>query len=86
MATATEAKSLAFKVSEALRDAKRNPQVLMLGIGPYLDGVTATAKDHAFELHVALNEAALDDLLARLGGLLSLVRAGTPIPGVGRSK
>ncbi len=85
MATAAEAKSLAFKVTEALRDAKRNPQVLMLGLGPYLDGVTARAVDHAFELHAALNEAALDDLLNRLGGLLSLARGGgvgAPLPGL----
>jgi len=87
LATAAEAKSLALKVSEALREAKRNPQVLMLGLGPYLDGVTASAKDHAFELHATLNEAALDDLLARLGGLLSLVRgagAVAPLPGLPR--
>ena len=49
LATAAEAKSLALKVTESLRDAKRNPEVLMLGLGPYLDGVTATAVDHAFD-------------------------------------
>lgn len=83
MATAADAKSLALKVSESLRDAKRNPEVLMLGLGPYLDGFTATAKDHAFELHAVLNEAALDDLLNRMGGLMSLVRSGAQIPKVG---
>jgi hypothetical protein len=49
-------------------------------VGPYLDGVTAAAKDHAFELHATLNEAAFDDLLARLGGLLALARQGAPLP------
>ena len=34
VATAEGAKSLASKVTESLRDAKRNPQVLMLGLGP----------------------------------------------------
>jgi hypothetical protein len=84
LATAAEAKSLALKVTESLRDAKRNPQVLMLGLGPYLDGVTATAKDRAFELHATLNEPAFDDLLARLGGLLALMHGGAPIPGLVR--
>jgi hypothetical protein len=84
LATAAEAKSLALKVTEALRDAKRNPQVLMLGIGPYLDGVTATAVDHAFTVHATLSEPAFDDLLARLGGLLALLRSGAPIPGLPR--
>jgi hypothetical protein len=82
LATAAAAKSLALNVTAAVRDAKRNPEVLMLGIGPYLDGVTATAKDHAFELTATLNEAAFDDLLARLGGLLSLVRQGAAVPAV----
>ncbi len=82
LATATEAKSLAFKVTESLRDAKRNPEVLMLGIGPYLDGVTAAAVDHTFTLHATLSEPAFDNLLARLGGLLALVRSGAPLPGL----
>jgi len=84
LATAAEAKSLALKVTESLRDAKRNPQVLMLGIGPYLDGVTATAVDHAFTLHATLSEPAFDDLLARLGGLLALLHGGAPLPGLVR--
>jgi hypothetical protein len=79
--TAAEAKSLADKVSVSLRDAKRNPEVLMLGLGPYLDGVTAQAKDRAFQLHASLSEPAFDDLLARLGGLLALLH-GAPIPGL----
>ena len=40
VATADAARALATKVTESLRDAKRNPQVLMLGLGPYLGGVT----------------------------------------------
>jgi hypothetical protein len=84
LATAAEAKSLALKVTESLRDAKRNPEVLMLGLGPYLDGVTATAVDHAFSLHAMLSEPAFDDLLARLGGLLALMHSGAQIPGLGR--
>ena len=67
-------------MTESLRDAKRNPEVLMLGLGPYLDGVTATAADHAFTLHATLSEPAFDDLLARLGGLLALMHGGGPSP------
>ena len=50
LATAADARALATKATEALRDAKRNAQVLMLGLGPYLDGVTARADDKTFEL------------------------------------
>jgi hypothetical protein len=83
LATAADAQTLATRATEALRDAKRNAQVLMLGLGPYLDGVTARANARTLELHATLNEAALDDVLARLKGLLALVRAGQP-PGFAR--
>ena len=68
VATAATRSSLATKVTESLRDAKRNPQVLMLGLGPYLDGVTPRAVDRTFEVHATLGEAAVDDLRARRDG------------------
>ncbi len=83
VATAGEAASLASSVTQSLRDAKRNAQVLMLGLGPYLDGVSARAADHTFELRAVLGEPGFDDLLARLGGLLALAR-GTAVPGFTR--
>jgi hypothetical protein len=83
VATAGEAASLASNVTQSLRDAKRNAQVLMLGLGPYLDGVSARAADHTFELRAVLGEPGFDDLLARLGGLLALAR-GTAVPGFTR--
>ena len=83
LATAAEARALAAKVGEALRDGKRNPEVLMLGLGPYLDGIGAKATARTFEVDASLNEAALDDLLSRLGGLLTLARSGA-VPGFSR--
>jgi len=81
--TMQDAQGLARKVQETLRDAKRNAQVLMLGLGPYLDGVTARAINHTFELRASLTEPQLDDLLARLGALVTLARQGRA-PGFGR--
>ena len=83
VATAADAQTLATRATEALRDAKRNAQVLMLGLGPYLDGVTAHADGRTLTLRASLNEAALDDVLGRLKGLLALVRGGQA-PGFGR--
>lgn len=83
LATAAEARALAGKVTEALRDGKRNPQVLMLGLGPYLDGIGAKATERTFEVDASLNEPALDDLLSRLSGLLALARSGA-VPGFSR--
>ena len=80
VATAAGAKSLASKVTESLRDAKRNPQVLMLGLGPYLDGLSAKSADSTFELHVSLSDTAVDDLVGRIVAMLQLAR-NQPIPG-----
>ena len=81
--TAPDAQGLARKVQETLRDAKKNAQVLMLGLGPYLDGVTARAINHTFELRASLTEPQLDDLIARLGAFVNLARQGRA-PGFGR--
>ena len=78
VATPDAARALATKVTEALRDAKRNPQVLMLGLGPYLGGVTARASDRTFEVRATLGPEAVEDLVTRLGALVALARTGTP--------
>jgi hypothetical protein len=77
LTTAAQARSLADRVTSGIADAKKNPQVLMLGLGPYLNGVTASAAGPQFDLHAGLNEAAFDDLLARLGALMTLARGGS---------
>jgi hypothetical protein len=76
VATTRDAQALAGKMQETLRDAKRNAQVLMLGLGPYLDGVSAHAADQRFELRASLTDAQVDDLLGRLGAFLTLARQG----------
>jgi hypothetical protein len=76
VATPADAQTLATKMQETLRDAKRSAQVLMLGLGPYLDGVTARAVDARFELRATLGAPQVDDLLGRLGAFLALARQG----------
>jgi hypothetical protein len=76
LAKAADAQGLAAKMQEQLRDAKKNAQILMLGLGPYLDGVTARASDKRIEIHASLGEPQVDDLLTRLAALLTLARQG----------
>jgi len=71
------ARSLATKVAQSLRDAKRNPQVLMLVLGPYLGGVSARAVDRTFEVRATLGPEAVEDLVTRLGAMVALARAGS---------
>jgi hypothetical protein len=80
LATAAEASALAAKVVAALRDAKRDPRLLMLGIGPDLDGVVSQAEGRTFSLRVKLGEDQVSDLLQRARALLLLARQGQ-IPG-----
>jgi hypothetical protein len=76
VATPADAQTLAAKMQDTLRDAKHSAQVLMLGLGPYLDGVTARAIDARFELRAKLEAPQVDDLLGRLGAFLALARQG----------
>ena len=76
LASPADAQALAAKMQEQLRDAKKNAQILMLGLGPYLDGVTARANDKRFEIRASLGEPQVDDLLSRLSALLALARQG----------
>ena len=76
VATSADAQALAAKMQETLRDAKRNAQILMLGLGPYLDGVTARANDKHFVIRASLAEPQVDDLLSRLAAFLALARQG----------
>ena len=52
----------------------------MLGLGPYLGGVSARAVDRTFEVRATLGPEAVEDLVTRLGAMVALARAGS-VPG-----
>ncbi len=74
LSNAADAKIQADKITAALRDARGSARVLMLGLGPYLDHITAAADGPGLRVHAALGETQVNDLLGRLGGLVRLVR------------
>jgi len=76
LADAREAAALVGKVNDTLREAKRDPRVLMLGLGPDLDGITSRADGTTFSVHLALGNAQVADLLQRAAALLALTRQG----------
>jgi hypothetical protein len=83
LADAKEATAMVEKVAETLRGAKRDPRVLMLGLGPELDAITSKADGTGFIMRLALNEAQVGDLLDRAAAFLTLMRQGRA-PGFGR--
>jgi hypothetical protein len=82
-----EAKDLTAKVSEQLGDAKKNPQVQMMGFTQYLDAIKVRAEGPTFHLDVKLTQPQVDALIAQLQGLFktlgSSLGGGGGAPGGG---
>jgi hypothetical protein len=76
LATRAQAEDLAKSVEHAIKAAKKSPEMLMLGLGPYLDGVSARASGVTCEMTLKLAREQVIDLFARLRAYLDLVRKG----------
>jgi hypothetical protein len=83
VATPEAATALARKVTESLRDAKRDPRVLMFGLGPYLGGISARAVDKTFEVRATLGAEAVDNLVGQIAAAVAVGRGGAGVPGFG---
>lgn len=80
LATRAQAEDLARSVDRAIKSAKQSPEMLMLGLGPYLEGVSARAAGVSCEMTLKLAREQVVDLFARLRAYLDLVRKGA-VPG-----
>ena len=77
----SDAKVLAGKVNTFLEAAKKRPEVLLLGVAPYLDGVKAEADGPDARIKFQLPAAQTEELVGRLVGFLRMRRAGrAPVP------
>lgn len=74
LATREQAQAMATQVTDAVRAAKQSPQVLLMGVGPYLDGVTARANGVSAEVMVNLTTPQVNDSIERLRAFLTLLR------------
>lgn len=80
LGTRQQAETMTSQVTEAIRAAKRSPQVLLMGIGPYLDGINARTVDVSSQITVKLSQTQVADAVERLRAFLALARRA-PIPG-----
>ena len=80
LATRQQADAMATEITEAIQAAKQSPQVLLMGIGPYLDGISARAVDVTSEIEIRLSDAQIADGVERLRAFLTLARQA-PVPG-----
>lgn len=69
-----DARALAARVQTSVAEAKKNAQVLMLGLGPYLEPLTVKAQGASVHFALSLPEAQANDLLSRAAGLARLSR------------
>ena len=84
LATRAEAEEMARQVGAALLAAKRSPQVMLLGVAPYLDGVAAHVSGVSCEVTVHLSPQQTTDAIERLRAFVALARQGA-IPGFPRA-
>ncbi|MEO7669028.1 MAG: hypothetical protein ABIW57_06795 [Polyangia bacterium] len=80
LGTRPQAEAMAAQVTDAVRAARRSPQVLLMGLGPYLDGIAARTSDVTTEITVNLSQAQVTDGVERLRAFLTLARQ-PPVPG-----
>jgi hypothetical protein len=80
LSNAADAQALAAKVETFLKEARRSPQALLVGAGPYLDAVSTEVQGPTVRVRVALTPVQTEDLVARLVGLLRLARSRVPEP------
>jgi hypothetical protein len=69
-ASDSDAKELAAKVTEQLVETKRNPQIMLMGMAPFLDGVKVESKGPTFRTTINLTQSQVDDLINRVKGLM----------------
>ena len=74
LASREQAQAMAQQVVDAVRAAKQSPQVLLMGVGPYLDGISARAQDVSTEVVVNLTLTQVNDAVERLRAFLTLLR------------
>jgi hypothetical protein len=75
LSNAADARTLVERIQTTVRESKRNAQVLMMGLGPYLDALEARAEGPTLRVKVTLAEPQVKDLIERGSGLVRLARA-----------
>lgn len=80
LSNSEDARLLVERINTSVRQAKGNARVLMLGLGPYLDALTARAEGPTLRVTVSLAEPQVKDLLDRLSAFARLARAAPGKP------
>jgi hypothetical protein len=74
LSNAEDARALVGRFDAFLRAARKSPEALLIGAGPYLDAITSRADGPRALVQVELDQARTGELLQRLMGFLRLKR------------
>jgi len=83
LATENDAKEVTAKATSQLLEAKKNPQLMMMGFASFLDAVKVEAKGPTFHLTIDLTQQQVDDLINRVKGILKSFGGALGQPGGG---
>jgi hypothetical protein len=65
-----DAKAINDQVTTSLTEAKKSPQVMMLGVASMLEPIKTEAKGPSFHLSVSYNQQQVDEMVGRVQGLM----------------
>ena len=71
-----DATALNTQVQEQLTNLKKTPQVMMLGVASWLDGIKTDAKGQTFHIALGYTQPQVDDMVARIQGLVRSFAGG----------
>ena len=71
-----DATALNTQVQEQLANLKKTPQVMMLGVASWLDGIKTDAKGQTFHIGLGYTQPQVDDMVARIEGLVRSFAGG----------
>jgi len=74
LSNAADARRQVAQIQTTIKESKRNAQVLMMGLGPYLDALSVHADGYAVRAKLTLAEPQVKDLIDRLATLARLAR------------
>jgi hypothetical protein len=74
LSTKESARSLASEINNYIQEAKQSPKLLLMGIGPWLDGLAARAEGPHVQIDLKLDAAQAQSLADRMGALVKLAR------------
>jgi major membrane immunogen (membrane-anchored lipoprotein) len=64
-----DATEMQKKITEQLTESKKNPQVMMMGLAPLIDGIKIEAKAATFHVAVNYNQQQVEDIITRVKGM-----------------